>query len=90
MGRREYVLKQKEIKNEREKKRKKRKRQLTPHTTVDFSETAEDIRFELEGDDQPILRARLRTEDGEWFDADVNLTECIMNRDGQLCFGELT
>lgn len=54
----------------------------------DFSETAEDIRFNMEGDAEPILRARLRTTDGDSRDADINLTERIMNRDGQLCFGK--
>lgn len=55
---------------------------------IDFSETAEDVRFHIEGDGEPILRARLRTHDGEWEDRDINLTERIMNRDGQLCFGK--
>lgn len=54
---------------------------------LDFSESAEDIRFNIEGDNQPILRARLRTVDGEFEDRDINLTERIMNRDGRLCFG---
>lgn len=57
---------------------------------ADFSESAEDIRFDMEGDSSPILRARLRREDGEWEDRDINLTERIMNRNGQLCFGELS
>jgi hypothetical protein len=55
-------------------------------TTSDFSETAQDIRFHMEGDTQPILRARLQTVDGEWEDRDINLTERIMNRNGCLCF----
>ncbi|PSR90465.1 Cyanovirin-N [Coniella lustricola] len=50
-----------------------------------FSESAEEIRFEFEGD-QPILRARLRRENGEWEERDINLTERIMNRDGCLSF----
>lgn len=54
---------------------------------LDFSESAEDIRFNMEGDGAPILRARLQTVDGGWEDRDINLTERIMNRDGQLCFG---
>lgn len=52
----------------------------------DFLESAEDVRFDVEGDNQPILRARLRTVDGEYEDRDLNLTERIMNRDGNLCF----
>lgn len=52
----------------------------------DFLESAEDVRFDIEGDNQPILRARLRTVDGEYEDRDLNLTERIMNRDGNLCF----
>lgn len=55
---------------------------------ADFSETAEDIRFSIEGDGEPILRARLRNLDGGSEDRDINLTERIMNRDGQLCFGK--
>lgn len=56
--------------------------------SLDFSETAEDIRFDLEGGGEPILRARLQNMDGDYQDCDLNLTERIMNRDGQLCFGK--
>lgn len=63
-------------------------KQLLIHLPSDFSESAEDIRFHLEGDAEPILRARLQNFDGEYQDADINLTERIMNRDGQLCFGK--
>lgn len=56
--------------------------------TSDFSETAEDVRFSIEGDGEPILRARLQNLDGDFDDRDINLTERIMNRDGQLCFGK--
>lgn len=41
----------------------------------------------MEGDSEPILRARLRNVDGDFEDRDINLTERIMNRDGRLCFG---
>lgn len=53
---------------------------------TDFSETARDVRFHIEGETQPILRASLRQVNGEWQDRDLNLTERIMNRDGQLVF----
>lgn len=53
----------------------------------DFSESAEEIRVDIEAG-QPILRAMLRTENGEFEARDLNLTERISNRDGQLCFGE--
>ncbi|EJP63248.1 cyanovirin-N protein [Beauveria bassiana ARSEF 2860] len=54
---------------------------------ADFSESAEDISFTLEGDAQvPILRARLRGSD-ETYDADVNLAERIANNNGSLSFG---
>ncbi|ROV95825.1 hypothetical protein VSDG_05173 [Cytospora chrysosperma] len=53
---------------------------------ADFSETARDIRFNIEGENQPILRASLEQVNGEWHDRDINLTERIMNRDGQLVF----
>ncbi|ROV94269.1 hypothetical protein VMCG_08623 [Cytospora schulzeri] len=51
-----------------------------------FSQTARDIRFHIEGENQPILRASLEQVNGEWHDRDINLTERIMNRDGQLVF----
>lgn len=53
----------------------------------DFSESAEEIRVDIEAG-QPILRAMLRTENGEFEARDLNLTERISNRDGQLCFGK--
>lgn len=56
-------------------------------TLPDFSESAEEIRVDIEAG-QPILRAMLRTENGEFEARDLNLTERISNRDGQLCFGE--
>ncbi|KAJ4391084.1 hypothetical protein N0V93_004698 [Gnomoniopsis smithogilvyi] len=50
-----------------------------------FSESAEDIRVDIEAG-QPILRAVLRREDGEFDARDLNLTERISNQDGRLCF----
>ncbi|KAI6358023.1 hypothetical protein MCOR25_007443 [Pyricularia grisea] len=47
-----------------------------------FSGSAEDIRFEMEGDGQPILRARLRDSNGDLHDADINLTERFGNNNG--------
>lgn len=62
-----------------------RQAQLTK--LLDFSESAEEIRVDIEAG-QPILRAMLRTENGEFEARDLNLTERISNRDGQLCFGK--
>ncbi|KAL5362221.1 Cyanovirin-N [Aspergillus floccosus] len=52
-----------------------------------FSLSAEDISFELEGDDNvPILRAKLANSEGEHHDADVNLAERIGNENGSFAF----
>ncbi|TQV90940.1 Cyanovirin-N [Cordyceps javanica] len=52
----------------------------------DFSGSAENITFSVEGDAQvPILRARLRGGDDS-SDADVNLAERIGNDNGSLSF----
>ncbi|WYZ35917.1 hypothetical protein EsH8_X_000564 [Colletotrichum jinshuiense] len=51
-----------------------------------FANSAEDIRFEFEGDGQPILRARLFNIEGEAIDADVNLAERIGNDNGHFSF----
>ncbi|OHW97947.1 CVNH domain-containing protein [Colletotrichum incanum] len=52
-----------------------------------FADSAEDIHFSLEGDDNvPILRARLFNVEGEAIDADVNLSERIGNNDGNFTF----
>ncbi|GJC88971.1 cyanovirin-N [Colletotrichum liriopes] len=52
-----------------------------------FANSAEDIHFSLEGDDNvPILRARLFNVEGEAIDADVNLSERIGNNDGNFTF----
>ncbi|KAM3438579.1 hypothetical protein MY4824_003118 [Beauveria thailandica] len=53
---------------------------------AEFSQSAENISFTLEGDAQvPVLRARLRGSD-ETYDADVNLAERIANNNGSLSF----
>ncbi|KAE8362532.1 Cyanovirin-N [Aspergillus caelatus] len=52
-----------------------------------FSETAEDVRFEIEGDDEvPILRAVLFNGEGEPVESDVNLSERVFNRNGEFVF----
>lgn len=52
-----------------------------------FSDTAEEVSFELEGDDNlPILRAKLANSEGERLDADVNLAERIGNDNGTFSF----
>lgn len=52
-----------------------------------FSHTAEDISFHLEGDSNvPVLRARLASSDGALHDADVNLAERIGNENGSFAF----
>jgi hypothetical protein len=54
---------------------------------VNFSESAEDISFELEGDDSvPILRAGLADMDGNIVSRDINLAERIGNNDGNFDF----
>jgi hypothetical protein len=58
-------------------------------TFPDFSGSASDITFELEGDDNvPVLRAYLNPCDGDPVEANVNLAECIGNDCGTLVFGE--
>lgn len=53
----------------------------------DFQSSAEDISFELEGDDNvPILRATLMDVEGEGQSADINLSERIGNDNGNLVF----
>lgn len=58
-------------------------------TTIgaDFSESAQEVRVDIEHG-QPILRALLRTQEGEHEARDINLTERIANRDGHLHFGK--
>ncbi|KAJ6779295.1 hypothetical protein PWT90_07910 [Aphanocladium album] len=60
---------------------------LTLSRLTDFSDSAENIYFSVEGDAQvPILRARLRGPDDQTFDADINLGERIGNDNGNLNF----
>ncbi|KAL6400148.1 hypothetical protein AUP68_15841 [Ilyonectria robusta] len=52
-----------------------------------YSHSAEDISFELEGDDNvPVLRASLGNMEGENVSRDLNLAECIGNDNGVLVF----
>ncbi|KNG50460.1 cyanovirin-n family protein [Stemphylium lycopersici] len=54
-----------------------------------FSESAEDIHFALEGDgDVPVLRATLMDVEGNGQARDLNLGERISNQDGSFCYGE--
>ncbi|KAF7118536.1 hypothetical protein CNMCM5793_008066 [Aspergillus hiratsukae] len=54
---------------------------------VNFSQSAEDIRFAIEGGGEvPVLRARLADRDGNYQEADVNLSERIINVDGHFEF----
>ncbi|GFF34723.1 cyanovirin-N homolog [Aspergillus udagawae] len=54
---------------------------------VNFSESAENVHFAIEGGGEvPVLRARLANVDGEYLDADVNLSERIENIDGRFEF----
>ncbi|KAL7276202.1 hypothetical protein RUND412_000820 [Rhizina undulata] len=53
---------------------------------VNFSETARNIRFDIEGPGIPVLRALLQTVDGTWIESDVNLAERVENQDGNLVF----
>ncbi|KKY22195.1 putative cyanovirin-n family protein [Diplodia seriata] len=47
---------------------------------MSFHLSAEDIRI----DDNHILRARLRTEGGEWRDAEIDLNHHLGNQDGMI------
>ncbi|KAE8152430.1 Cyanovirin-N [Aspergillus avenaceus] len=54
---------------------------------TDFSETADDVSFEIEGDGEvPVLRAKLKNGEGEDVDADVNLSERIINDNGSFSY----
>jgi hypothetical protein len=54
-----------------------------------FAASAQNISFELEGDDSvPILRAELFNIDGEAVAGDINLAERIGNNNGEFHFGE--
>ncbi|KAK7422749.1 hypothetical protein QQZ08_009373 [Neonectria magnoliae] len=53
-----------------------------------FADSAQDISFELEGDDNvPILRATLGNLDGDGVACDLNLSERIGNDNGVLIYG---
>ncbi|KAL3451525.1 Cyanovirin-N [Aspergillus insuetus] len=52
-----------------------------------FSHTAEGTFFDIEGGASvPILRAGLKNEEGDWNEADVNLSERIGNDNGSFVF----
>ncbi|KAM0553272.1 hypothetical protein ACHAPJ_007562 [Fusarium lateritium] len=48
-----------------------------------YTDSAEDIYLELEGDSFPILKATLSNSDGETFAAYVNLGDYISNNGGE-------
>lgn len=56
---------------------------------MNFSDSAEEISFAIEGDGVPILRAGLRNVEGELVYRDINLAERIGNNDGNFQFGKL-
>ncbi|PLB45250.1 Cyanovirin-N [Aspergillus steynii IBT 23096] len=52
-----------------------------------FSETAEDVEFSIEGDGEvPVLRAKLNNAEGEQVEADINLGERVVNNNGAFEF----
>ncbi|KAE8140074.1 Cyanovirin-N [Aspergillus pseudotamarii] len=52
-----------------------------------FSASAEDVRFEIEGDDEvPVLRALLFNGEGEPVESNVNLSERVFNGNGEFVF----
>ncbi|PYH49942.1 CVNH domain-containing protein [Aspergillus saccharolyticus JOP 1030-1] len=52
-----------------------------------FSETARQVSFSIEGGGEvPVLRAELANSEGEYFPADVNLSEHIENDNGNLVY----
>jgi hypothetical protein len=52
-----------------------------------FSHTAANTFFDIEGGESvPILRAGLKNEEGDWTEADVNLSERIGNDNGSFVF----
>ncbi|EYE93683.1 CVNH domain-containing protein [Aspergillus ruber CBS 135680] len=52
-----------------------------------FSESAENVEFSIEGDGEvPVLRALLGTGDDEPAEADINLSEHIVNENGQFVY----
>lgn len=56
---------------------------------VNFSDSAQDVHFAIEGGGEvPVLRATLTNENGDGEQRDLNLSERIMNNDGQFVFSE--
>lgn len=54
---------------------------------ANFSHSAENVTFSIEGGGSvPVLRAFLRSIDGEEFSRDVNLSERIENHDGRFVY----
>lgn len=54
---------------------------------VNFSQSAEHVTFSIEGGGEvPVLRAFLRSSDGEEFARDVNLAERIQNHNGNFVY----
>lgn len=51
-----------------------------------FTQSAQNISLSLEGPGVPVLRAELKSEDGEWIHSDINLAEMIENQNGRLSF----
>ncbi|PYI30651.1 CVNH domain-containing protein [Aspergillus aculeatinus CBS 121060] len=52
-----------------------------------FSGSARDVTFSIEGGGEvPVLRAELANSEGEYFPADVNLSEHIENDNGKLVY----
>ncbi|KAK7186420.1 hypothetical protein DPSP01_013101 [Paraphaeosphaeria sporulosa] len=52
-----------------------------------FADSAQDVHFTIEGDGEvPVLRATLLNEDGEGIERDLNLSERIVNNDGNFLF----
>ena len=52
-------------------------------TEIGFSSSAEDARVSIEGEGPVcVLRARLRDDQGEYKDSDLNLSERLANKDG--------
>lgn len=55
-----------------------------------FSHSAENVSFSIEGGASvPVLRADLRTVDGQLVHGDINLAERIENQNGVFVFGKL-
>ncbi|KAI9931479.1 hypothetical protein ASPWEDRAFT_37718 [Aspergillus wentii DTO 134E9] len=54
-----------------------------------FSESAEDVEFAIEGDGEvPVLRGKLSNSEGEMSDSDLNLSERIINVNGEFIYQE--